>query len=394
MLTGHARLARQSHLAVLLVLTVAVLLIQPPTRSFAQKNTFVATGRAKLGGKLETAQRRALENALWLAVEQAIQSVVPAEARVEHTQAITAMLARPRQHVTSYEVIQRGPSRGYFIVKVRATVAMGALASRLQAQAVPVGQPMAESQPTRPAPVPAPTTAPTPAAPSADPGTGQRVAQVPAAAAAPQPQSAPTPNTAQSQPGAVISQAPPQPDRPRIAILLFQLGFTNPNWAQNWDISLGVTELVEEALHSSGRYRIVERRQIEQVLKEQGFGSSGSVDAATAAKIGRILGVQRLVMGSVNQFDFKAAGGFALPGVALGLYQAQVNLTSRVVDTSTGEIIAIVRGSGKAEGFVALAQIEGLTFGGGEFRQSVLGKALDQAIQDLVGKLNGSMSSR
>jgi len=392
--TGRARIARKSRLALLLALTTAFCLIQPLTPVFGQKQSFVATGRAKLAGRLEIAQRRALENALWLVVEQAIQAVVPAGSRVEHAQAINSVLARPRDLVTGYEIIQRGPSRGYFIVKVRATVAMGTLTSRLQAQAVPVDQTMAEPQPTRTALAPSPASAPTPAAPSAESGGGQKVAPAPAAASTPQPSPAPTPKTAQSQPGAVTSQAPPQPARSRIAILLFQLGFTNPKWEQTWDISLGVTELVEEALYSGGRYRIVERRQIEQVLKEQGFGSSGSVDAATAARIGRILGVQRLVMGSVNEFDLKGAAGFALPGLAVGLYQARVSLTSRIVDTSTAEIVAIVRGSGKAEGVVALAQIEGLTFGGGEFRQSVLGKALDQAIQDLVGKLNGSMSGK
>ena len=373
MLTGPARCIRQSRLALLLILISAVLLIQPPAQTFAQKSVFVATGRAKLAGSQDTAQRRALENALWLVVEEAIQTMVPGESRAEHTQAINSVLARPRQLITGYEVIQRGPSRGYFIVKIRATVDMGTLASRLQAQAVPVNRTVSEPQPARIAQAPSPTAAPTPATPSADPSAGQKTAQAPAAAT--------TPST------------PAQPARARIALLPFQLGFTNPQWTQNWDVSLGVTELVEQALFESKRYRLVERRQIEQVLKEQGFGSSGSVNAGTAAKLGRILGVQRLVTGSINQFDLKAAGGLALPFVAVGLYQAQVTLTSRVINTSTGEIVAIVRGSGKAEGVVALAQIEGLTFGGGEFRQSVLGKALDQAIQDLVGKLNGLMST-
>ena len=191
---------------------------------------------------------------------------------------------------------------------------------------------------------------------------------------------------------AAPTPAPTQADRPRIAVLLFQLGFTNPQWTQNWDISLGVTELIEEALFSAGRYRIVERRQIEQVLKEQGFGGSGSVDPATAAKVGRVLGVQRFVTGTVTQFDLKAAGGIAFPGAGVGLYRAQVDLTGRVIDTTNGEIVAIVRGSGKSEGILVLAQIQGVTFGGGAFRQSVLGKALDQAIQDLVSKLNGSMT--
>lgn len=100
-----------------------------------------------------------------------------------------------------------------------------------------------------------------------------------------------------------------------------QLGFTNPQWTQSWDISLGVTEMIEEAFFNGGRYHIVERRQLEQVFREQGSVNSGSIDPSTAARIGRILG--------------------------------------------------------RSEGLLAFAQIQDLTFGGGKFRNSVLGKALD-----------------
>ena len=398
MSTGRARNTRKSRLALFLGLTTAIFLIQPPTPVFGQKQSFVATGRAKLAGRQETAQRRALENALWLAVEQAIHTLVPAATRAEHAQSINSVLARPRELVTGYEIIQRGPSRGYFVVRVKATVAMETLTSRLRVQAVPLDHTAVEARVPPPMIQAAPAASP-PAqpAPSAEPSGGQSGVQkaTPAPAPASTPQAAPpTPSKQQSQAAPDAPRPEPRPGRPRIAVLLFQLGFTNPQWAQSWDVSLGVTELVEAALHESGRYRIVERRQIEEILKEQGFGSSGSVSAATAAKIGRILGVQRLVMGTVNQLDLKAAGGIAIPGFLLGLYQAQVGLTSRVVDTSTAEIVAIVRGSGKSEGLVALAQLQGLAFGGGEFRQSILGKALDQSILDLVGKLNGSMNGK
>ncbi|MDR7419596.1 MAG: CsgG/HfaB family protein [Armatimonadota bacterium] len=351
-------------------------------------NTFTATGRAVLGGSLETAQRRALENALWLVVDQAVQSMVPTDSRIEHKQTINAILARPRQHIVKYEITQRGPSKGYFLVRVRAIVARSALASRLRASAIPFHEPAVRDGPTRTPQLTSPAPPTIPAAQSANP---------------PEVQGGPVALTAASTPSGpaitAAAQSPPaaaatQTGRPRIAVLLFQLGITNPQWTQSWDIAIGVTDLVEEALHSSGRYRIIERRQIEQVLREQELGASGSVNAATAAKIGRILGVRHLVMGSVNQFDLRGAGGISLPGLGLGLYRAQVDLTSRVVDTSTAEIVAIVRGSGRADGTVVLAQLQGLTFGGGEFRQSVLGKALDQAIQELVVKLNGTMSGQ
>lgn len=50
-------------------------------------------------------------------------------------------------------------------------------------------------------------------------------------------------------------------------------------------------------------YSLVERRQVEQVLKEQSLSLTGATDPATIRKIGRILGVDALVFGSLTDFS-------------------------------------------------------------------------------------------
>lgn len=227
------------------------------------------------------------------------------------------------------------------------------------------------------------------------PAVAQPAPPAPAAQPAPAPASTPAPATAPVPAATPAPAAPPSPgqaDRVRIAILPFQLGFTSPSWAQRWDISLGVTEIVEEALFATGRYRLVERRALDAVMREQGIGQTGAVDERTAARIGRVLGVQVLVAGTVNQFELRGMGGIALPVVAVALYQAQVQLTARVIDTTSGEILGIARGQGRAEGTMALAVFQGLAFGGAEFHKTVLGRALDQAVQDLVAKLGQTLA--
>jgi curli biogenesis system outer membrane secretion channel CsgG len=226
------------------------------------------------------------------------------------------------------------------------------------------------------------------------PVVAQPAPAAPAAQPAPAPAPAPPPAPATSPPAPAPGAPPPpgQTDRVRIAVLPFQLGFTSPSWAQQWDISLGVTEMVEEALFATGRYRLVERRALDAVLREQGIGQTGAVDERTAARIGRVLGVQVLVAGTVNQFELRGAGGIALPVVGIALYQAQVQLTARVIDTTSGEILGIARGQGRAEGMMAVAVFQGLTFGGAEFQKTVLGRALNQAVQDLVAKLGQTMA--
>ncbi len=220
---------------------------------------------------------------------------------------------------------------------------------------------------------------------------------VPGSAATPQAQTVDEPRAP--------AEAPPTPtgreERLRVAVLRFQVATVDPRWTQLWDIGTGVTEMVEEALFNRGRYRLVERRQLEQVLREQGLGLTGAVDAATAARVGRVAGVQALIMGTVNQFDLSSAGGVVLPlplpvpiGIGVGVYRAQVALTARVVDANTAEILGIVRGNGRADGTVAMASLQVAAFGGGEFRNSVLGRALTQAIQDLVNNLDAGLSKR
>lgn len=46
-------------------------------------------------------------------------------------------------------------------------------------------------------------------------------------------------------------------------------------------------------------YDLIERGQVDKLLKEQAFGQSGSVDPKTAAELGKILGVDAVVLGQV-----------------------------------------------------------------------------------------------
>lgn len=50
-------------------------------------------------------------------------------------------------------------------------------------------------------------------------------------------------------------------------------------------------------------YSVVERRQVAQILKEQSLSFSGAVDASQIRNLGRILGVDALVMGNVTDFS-------------------------------------------------------------------------------------------
>ncbi len=88
-------------------------------------------------------------------------------------------------------------------------------------------------------------------------------------------------------------------------------------------------------LVNQGRFKVMERAQLDKILQEQSLGSSGVIDATTAAQIGRGIGVDGIIIGSVAA----AASG-------------SISIDARVIDTESAAIIVaedIYSGSSDAQ---------------------------------------------
>ncbi len=68
----------------------------------------------------------------------------------------------------------------------------------------------------------------------------------------------------------------------------------------------GGGEAVSEAMISSlarlRSFEVIERSQVDMVLKEQGFEASGLVDARSMQQLGQLLGVDSLLLGHVSEY--------------------------------------------------------------------------------------------
>lgn len=126
-------------------------------------------------------------------------------------------------------------------------------------------------------------------------------------------------------------------------------------------------------------------------MKEQGFQTSGAVDASTAVEIGKLLGVRVLILGSVTEFNLSGISGLSFGGFGLGVQKASVKLNARMVDVQTGEILAAIKGEGTASGGSFAARLAGIGFGTSEFRETTLGKASTQAVAQLVNELTAKI---
>jgi len=84
-----------------------------------------------------------------------------------------------------------------------------------------------------------------------------------------------------------------------------------------------LAEELTSRLFRTGRFRIVERQQLERMLAEQKLSASGLVDEATASRLGRLLGADALLTGTVADLN------------------TSVKVNARLIATETGSIFSV-----------------------------------------------------
>jgi hypothetical protein len=62
-----------------------------------------------------------------------------------------------------------------------------------------------------------------------------------------------------------------------------------------------ISERLRAELFSTAQFQVMERDQMAEILKEQGFQQTGCVDNACAVEIGKLIGVDHIIMGTVGQ---------------------------------------------------------------------------------------------
>lgn len=121
-----------------------------------------------------------------------------------------------------------------------------------------------------------------------------------------------------------------------------------PSQTDKGRIGKGVASILVTELAKDNVFKIIERSQIEQVIAEQNFSKNMSLNATDAAKIGRLLGVSGIVVGSVTEFNTKTATKGVL-GIGTKVKTATVALNARLIDTSTAEVVFAAEGKGVEE---------------------------------------------
>jgi len=209
---------------------------------------------------------------------------------------------------------------------------------------------------------------------------------------------------------AAPSAARAQSNRTTVAILDLDYGSIQDWWGGNWDIGKGVADLIVDELVNDGSYRLIERKRLDAILAEQEFSNSDRADpdAKAVSQIGKALGVKYLIVGSITKFGTEkkdvgiggggwGGGGFGLGKIGTTEGKATVALALRIIDTSTGEIMASAKGQGTSKRSGLLlgggggnwhgAGVGEINMGSSEYRETILGEATEIAVKDVSGKL-------
>ena len=177
------------------------------------------------------------------------------------------------------------------------------------------------------------------------------------------------------------------------------------------DVGKGIADILVDRLVADGAYSVIERKELDKITSEQDFANSDRADASTAAKIGRVLGVDAIIIGSITEFgseDKKTdiggggisdrLGKFGIGGVSRSKASALVQITARMIDTSTAEILASVQGRGQDSKNGTGILGSGGSYGGmaagaldmrsKNFRETLLGSAVNKAVTEVANGLD------
>jgi curli biogenesis system outer membrane secretion channel CsgG len=178
-------------------------------------------------------------------------------------------------------------------------------------------------------------------------------------------------------------------------------------------VGAGASKMLETALVKSSNFDVFTRQEMDKVLKEQALGQTGMVTPQSAAKVGQMIGVNAIVIGTVTEFGEKKSNtnvsgntiralsgdranknlGLALlsaGGFGFSKAEARVVIDVQLIDTTTGRIILADSSEG-IESSMGMS-IAGIS-GGSSIDDTKVGKALRKSIHKLVNAISKQMAT-
>lgn len=125
----------------------------------------------------------------------------------------------------------------------------------------------------------------------------------------------------------ILAQEAPKEKLPMVAVLpLDARGLTSEEGTV-------MTEMLGSELLQTGAFRVMERSQMDKILAEQGFQKSGACDnSQCAVEMGQLLGIERMVVGSIGKVGRTFLVSVRMVNVGTG------EILKSVSRTTTGDV--------------------------------------------------------
>lgn len=172
-------------------------------------------------------------------------------------------------------------------------------------------------------------------------------------------------------------------DKPRLAVLEFKNKADNQWWGRGGASAaqdVFVTELVK-----SGKFRVIDREQLQTLMREKDLSLSGDIDTSTAIRAGKLLGVQYFLAGAVTEYGNTSKGGGAL-GISVKRNTFVAAMNARIIDTETGEILW----ADEARGEKKSSKVRILGTSGGTDDERNFDKVMKPVISELVASIKAA----
>lgn len=200
--------------------------------------------------------------------------------------------------------------------------------------------------------------------------------------------------------------------KPKVAVLDFDYATVRTDSAAFFgtdiDLGKGISDLIITNLVKDGTFSVFERQALDKLMTEQNFSNSDRADPTTAARLGKLAGVDVIIIGAITEFGNETKKqnvgggggnwhGFGVGNIGHANSKANVVIDARIVNVDTGEIVAVAEGKGES-GRSSLGLGGGggnwHGFGGGHvdlgssnFQNTIIGEATKAAVDQLSADL-------
>lgn len=150
----------------------------------------------------------------------------------------------------------------------------------------------------------------------------------------------------QRDPKTYVKERPPkaEADRKKVAVADFE----DKSGYGREQVGRPSADILNTVLVDCEQFAVYERQQLSKALDELKLGQSGAIDPTTAAKAGKMIGVDYVFYGVVSKV------GFRVEGTNVILYQekkqvAEITVDCRMVHCESGRIVFAKQGDGLAK---------------------------------------------